>query len=151
MRIVTRSKHTNAIEKCFFRSIFHLLPDADRLGVSSFPFSFFFFQVFLAREVIATRFSTNVASDPIPDGGWCIGCGVSKPGHSRGVVHKPHDRRHYRWWVAPRDQRNWFRERPIASTRDRSRIRTSRVSASMATAILAECSNILFNFTWAQM
>jgi len=95
MRIVTRSKHTNAIEKCFLRSIFHLLPDADRLGVSSFPFSFFFFQVFLAREVIVTRFSTNVASDPIPDVDGVLNVGYRNRGIREGWYIN-HDRRHYR-------------------------------------------------------
>lgn len=59
--------------ECFLRSIFHLLPGADRLESRAPSFFFLFLYVSLAREVIAARFSANIASDPIPDAVYWTG------------------------------------------------------------------------------
>lgn len=81
-------------------------------------------------------------------------CGVLDAGYRDCGIREGwyinHDRRHYRWWVAPRDRRNWFRERPIASARDRSRAGIARFCVNGG-RYFGQVLDILFNLTWTQM
>lgn len=121
--------------------------------VSSFPFPFFpFFHplMFLSLVKSSLEFSANIANDSILDAVYWmrdIETGAFEEGW-----YVNHDRRHYRWWVAPRDRRNWFREGPIANTRRSIAYRTSRASPRVIGGrYFGGVLDILFNLTWAQM
>lgn len=134
--------------ECFLRSIFHLLPGADRLE-SRAPFLFLSFSLRFThsrshrRSILREQRERSYSR-----------CGVLDAGYRDRDIREGwyinHDRRHYRWWVAPGDRRNWFRERPIASARDRLRTGIARLCVDGGRyfgGVLA----ILFNLPWAQM